>query len=503
VSVGTAVGGTSVLVGVGGTAVSVGTAVAGIAVSAGMAAVGAGVSVAGTGVSVGVGVFVGVTVGVGVRVGVCVGGGVAVGGSSPFPTSTTFGARLSALFGIAREASRVPSLLARKDTETTQEPCGSIVRREHVSATISNRPLPPTTAATPTHNGASPLSVSPIVRTRLVPINCRGKASPLALSEAMGAIPVPLTANGPTWLSAFVAIGTATWNGPRTLGVTRTQIAMRRAPVRLSVIVHGLATIRTTAVSIRVACPTLRAASPRLVRMIVCSAGAPTSRGPKLTAVRSTRATGAIPLPLRAIGRVTRGASSTISSWARWMPLVRGWKRMVILQLLCGDRGGENVGHEEPAIAKGRGAPDGVGDRVMLWITRSTGLALVTVTTRVASLLAAREPKGRLATGAICATGTAPVPCKPTVCWWVGALSETTRVAVIDPGVSGRKVTFTVHSPPGGMVFFTAVHWVSSGKKLAALVPVTAMVLIVRSRWPVFVSLTGRGVLAVPTFCTG
>jgi hypothetical protein len=88
-----------------------------------------------------------------------------------------------------------------------------------------------------------------------------------------------------------------------------------------------------------------------------------------------------------------------------------------------------------------------------------------------------------------------PVPFKAISCGLPAVLSMMVTEAVRGPLSVGAKVTVMVHLPPDGRLESHVLIWLKS----LAFVPVTATLLMVNVRAPVFVSVTVWGALIVPT----
>ncbi len=106
-------------------------------------------------------------------------------------------------------------------------------------------------------------------------------------------------------------------------------------------------------------------------------------------------------------------------------------------------------------------------------------------------------PKARLVGVIVMAgAGVTPVPLKGMLCGLLGALSVTVTLPLRLPLAPGVNVTLIVHVPPGAR----AAVQVLVCAKSEALVPLTAMLLIVNEADPLFVTVTVCAVLVVPTF---
>lgn len=91
------------------------------------------------------------------------------------------------------------------------------------------------------------------------------------------------------------------------------------------------------------------------------------------------------------------------------------------------------------------------------------------------------------------------VPESDTDCEPPAALSVTFIVALRAPPAAGLNATLIVHEPLGLML---AVQ-LSVSENSAGFVPLNEMLLADRDAAPVFVSVTGRTALDVPTNCAG
>ena len=88
-----------------------------------------------------------------------------------------------------------------------------------------------------------------------------------------------------------------------------------------------------------------------------------------------------------------------------------------------------------------------------------------------------------------------PVPLKAMDCGLPAVLSVMVTEAVRGPLSVGANVTVMVHLPLDGRLELHVLIWLKS----LAFVPVTAKLLMVNVRVPVFVSVTVWGALKVPT----
>jgi hypothetical protein len=160
------------------------------------------------------------------------------------------------------------------------------------------------------------------------------------------------------------------------------------------------------------------------------------------------------------------------------LPLPRGANFTLMVQLLPDAR-------EEPQVLVCVKSPELVPVNEMELIVRVAGPTFVRVTV-LAALVVPTSWSEKLRLVGLTVT-MVPVPLSATVCGLPKALSLKVKVAERAPATWGRNVTLTVQVDPAVSV----VPQVFEGMaKSAALVPVIAMLLMLRVEVPVFLNVT-------------
>jgi hypothetical protein len=215
----------------------------------------------------------------------------------------------------------------------------------------------------------------------------------------------------------------------------------------------------------------------------------------RLEGLRVTAGAGAIPVPERLTLWGLPAASSLMATLALSLPVVEGVKVTVMVQLALAARVPAPTG-QVLVWAKSLAL---VPVSPMLLMVRGAVPLLVSVTLFPALVVPMSwVPNARLV-GLRVTAGAVPVPVRATVCGLPLALSVIEREAVSLPLMVGLKVTEMVQLVPAAIVAeLPPFRHESVSAKSPALVPVSPMLLMLRSALPLFVKVTVWAALVVP-----